>query len=1147
VRDRTKRRTGRRLRVTALALIGLIAAPAFGADAAPDPIAAEAADIGRRIERIQGDESLAAPVREQLLELYRRAETSLTRAQAARAETVALADAARRAPAESAALRATLAQLAEVAGEALAAETLHIEEETPVAVLDEQLVGVKAELTMAEARAEDVRARYEQEARRPQEARARLLRAQEERSTALEEREATAPPDETEAMTRARQAALSARTTALDAEIRKLEQELVTHAARLERLGLREALASNAVASTRTRVRLLEAALGERRIEAADQALADARNLRAAYADRPPVVRNLAERNADLSEEIAALASALTTTTTRDDELLTQARAIAEEFTTTRRKVELAGLSQALGRVLIERRRELPDSRSIRRERRGLESRGAEIGLRQIQLSEERDALADVPSWVAERTAALTTEDADAVASDLALLAANRRVLLTQAIESNAALLRAFDELERAQRQLISAVSAYEGYLSKRLMWIRYSAPISLALVPDLIADTMELVDPARWLRTATDLGQGIARAPLLAALALLAALLSLGRRRLLALVDAQALPLKRVSSDRFGATLTALGLTILAAAAIPGLVTLLARIVEANPDAARESVAIARGLQWAALEYFFLRAFTDLGRADGVAIRHFRWPAAAVQKLRRENAWLIVALPLGMFVLQTSVSLRRAQPVGGGESLGLVVLIVALGLAAFRLFHPEGGVLADYLQRSRNGLLARLRPLWVGALVATSPALLVLWFLGYGYTAGVLTLYLMHSAWFVFAIMILRALAIRWLLLIRRRLKLQAILDRMAATRDRKAEGSDAPTAASTASPDRPIDVEEPEVDLAALDADTRGLLNTGLLIGTAVGFWLIWSQVLPAFTILNDIALWTRGAVVDGEQTTVPVTLGDLLLAALVIPVTLTLARGLPSLLEFILLQRIAMTASARYTTDTLLRYLVIGIGIVTFFNVLGGSWSEIQWLVAALGVGIGFGLQEIVANFVSGLIILFERPIRVGDTVTVGETSGVVTRINIRATTIRDWDLKELVVPNKEFISNRLLNWTLSDPMTRVVITVGAAYGSDIERALARVTEAATEHPAVLAEPPPLVTFEGFGDSSLDIILRAYLPSGDLRLRTMSELRTAIYRKFAEDGITIAFPQRDVHLDLNQPLEVRIQGTTGDAPAS
>ena len=165
---------------------------------------------------------------------------------------------------------------------------------------------------------------------------------------------------------------------------------------------------------------------------------------------------------------------------------------------------------------------------------------------------------------------------------------------------------------------------------------------------------------------------------------------------------------------------------------------------------------------------------------------------------------------------------------------------------------------------------------------------------------------------------------------------------------------------------------------------------------------------------------------------------------------------------------------------------KYSIAAIGALAALSIIGARWSQVQWLAAALSVGIGFGLQEIVANFISGIIILFERPIRVGDVVTVGDTSGTVTRIQIRATTIRNWDRQELLVPNKEFITGRLLNWSLSDETTRIKVPVGVAYGSDVQRAMALMDEAAREHKKVLEEPPPSVVFDCFGDRFSDLFI-------------------------------------------------------------
>jgi potassium efflux system protein len=229
--------------------------------------------------------------------------------------------------------------------------------------------------------------------------------------------------------------------------------------------------------------------------------------------------------------------------------------------------------------------------------------------------------------------------------------------------------------------------------------------------------------------------------------------------------------------------------------------------------------------------------------------------------------------------------------------------------------------------------------------------------------------------------------------------------------------------------------------------------------------------------------------------------------------------------------------MDSGARYAFTTLCRYAITAIGVILAFNFIGFNWSKLQWLIAALGVGLGFGLQEIVANFICGLIVLFERPFRVGDTVTIGEVTGTVARIRIRAATIIDWDRKELIVPNKEFITGRLINWSLSDPIVRIIIPVGIAYGSDTELAEKLLLKAARGNRLVLSEPEPLAIFKGFGDNSLNFELRVFINGIDNWIPMLHSLNRTIDRQFREAGITISFPQRDVHLDTTGPLEVRV----------
>jgi small-conductance mechanosensitive channel len=198
----------------------------------------------------------------------------------------------------------------------------------------------------------------------------------------------------------------------------------------------------------------------------------------------------------------------------------------------------------------------------------------------------------------------------------------------------------------------------------------------------------------------------------------------------------------------------------------------------------------------------------------------------------------------------------------------------------------------------------------------------------------------------------------------------------------------------------------------------------------------------------------------------------------------------------------------------------------------------------LIGALGVGIGFGLQSVVNNFVSGLILLFERPVQIGDAVQIGTLEGRIRAIGIRASVVRTWDGAEVVVPNGHLVSEPLINSTLSDKQRRLEVAIGVKYGTDPERVIDLLLEMAKGHPDILEDPPPVVLFQGFGDSSLDFLVRAWTDRWDDGLRIKSELTVGVNRVLAEAGIEIPFPQRDLHLRSVDP-SLRAEGRSGEPP--
>jgi potassium efflux system protein len=422
-------------------------------------------------------------------------------------------------------------------------------------------------------------------------------------------------------------------------------------------------------------------------------------------------------------------------------------------------------------------------------------------------------------------------------------------------------------------------------------------------------------------------------------------------------------------------------------------------------------------------------------------------------------------------------------------------------------------------LDRTDRNWLASFHMIWRPAMTAMPVVLSFMALIGYYYTAHQLSQRVLATVCMLMGLVLASGVLRRWVLISKRKLaREQAQKRRAQAQAAAESTAGDELTAAIA-------DVIDDTVDLGALSEATRKLLRMVLVVAGVFGAIAIWQDVFPALAWLDDNPL-------PGSSGDDPMSWGDVLRCLLTLVITYVVARDVPSLLELVVLQHLPFDQGARYAIATLARYAILTIGIITAARALSITGTSISWLVAAMGVGLGFGLQEIFANFVSGIILLFERPIRVGDIITLGNTTGVVNRIRMRATTIVDWDRKEFVVPNKDLVTERLLNWTLSDQMNRVVVNVGVAYGTDTDRACELLYEVVEANPDVLDEPKPVVVFDSFGDSTLNLILRCFLPSLERRGNVIHDLHTAIHKRFGEEGIEIAFPQRDVNIRSMPP---------------
>jgi potassium-dependent mechanosensitive channel len=314
------------------------------------------------------------------------------------------------------------------------------------------------------------------------------------------------------------------------------------------------------------------------------------------------------------------------------------------------------------------------------------------------------------------------------------------------------------------------------------------------------------------------------------------------------------------------------------------------------------------------------------------------------------------------------------------------------------------------------------------------------------------------------------------------------------------------------------------------------------GILRMVAVLFWGV--GLASALSILGP-ATQRIVSILDTRigWRAVGVTLGDVLACTIVVWLTFLVTQALSAILEEDVFPRLTLRRGIAAALSSLVHYAVLLVGFLLGIGALGIDLTRITILAGALGVGVGFGLQNVVNNFVSGLILLFERPIQVGDSVQLGTLVGEVKRIGIRSSTVRTFEGAEVIVPNASLVSDQVTNWTLSDRMRRIDLDVGVGYGADPNRVVEILSEVARSNPGILPEPAPVVLFLGFGDSALNFQVRAWTAHFEEWVRTRSEVGLAVHAALKQAGIEIPFPQRDVRVVLEKAPDEA--GRDGAAP--
>ncbi len=781
-------------------------------------------------------------------------------------------------------------------------------------------------------------------------------------------------------------------------------------------------------------------------------------------------------------------------------------RDLTQTLSNVQERLEVSGLNEALGSLLLEEQRRLRDLEEVRLGLTARERELAQTRLRSITLREEASRLPDSP--------VISAFDDTA---QLALARIQRQALATQ-LQADEALTDQIRQTDLRARSVVSLVDELQQILRETLLWWPSHLPVSLNWAMGVPAATTSLADASAWSEISHALREVTIGSPVGTLLTLLlAAVLYVWGRGTPEQLKVLAGKTRHRFTDHIKHTFQALLWSLIRVLPVP-LILLATSLRLGQMSEVGFGVEVLGAMFFSAAVWWLAGHLVILSTsADGVARAHFGWNELVIQRLRRHLTWFLPTQLTLILLLALTFAHPSELVFDIFGRAGLLAAVIIAGLLSWYLLAPPPPNEVFPLNERRRRILRT-------ALVGTAAVLSVLALAGYLFTVAELLTRLIDTTIVLGLVWLAYSLAARALILSETRL----LLRRM---REQRAKAASAEN--SAVGDEGGMDIPEPELSLEDINQQTRTLLRTTAGAGVLVALFWVWSDMLPALTWLDGFTLWSRTIVVGEAEVLSSVSLQDFLLALLLAVVFTLATRNLPGLVEILLARSTTLDAAGRYTATMLLRYVLAVIAVITVFSLLGLRWSELQWMVAALTLGLGFGLQEVVANFVSGLIVLLERPIRVGDTITIGEYSGTVAKIRTRATTIVDWDNREIVVPNKNFITERLVNWTLSDTTTRLVITVGVSYAADVDQVRSALLEVARDNPEVLDDPEPKAYFLQFGDSALNFELRVYVDQLRDRIPTTSDLHTAIIKRFRQEGIEIAFPQMDLHIRDMAPL--------------
>ena len=896
-----------------------------------------------------------------------------------------------------------------------------------------------------------------------------------------------------------------------DAEIRFIEESnrynnlLSNNAERL--IAFDEAKRSEAAARQalmQKQLSVLQEVLNTKRLEDSEQKAKDVASQRIAISIENFLITDELDHNKELSQFLVQQTKKLNTLSHDDLRM----RNVLESLTQTQRNIDeqisaLQG-TLVLSKVINKQKQTLPTEKI----NNNLAKSISNVRVNLFEYSQQRDELYNIDDYVRNLTHNLEEPLTNEENSALNNILKERQKLLDEIIRSLNSQLNLSITIENNQRQALAIGDALQRKLQQQSFWVNSNNPIDFAWLKAFPALAFAEVGVLTDYVGIENVQPNLLSTVLFTSIFLLIALLINWKKS--AIKDRLASLASRVNTltnDSHWLTPEAMFWTILLA--LPSTLMFFTAYNAIGFLFFNDPIAIGRWGVRVTLYWWFFATMLSLLRPNGLAFRHFGMPQESnriFQRIIKQSIWIV-----GLLLVSSIPS--QIDEIGYlNDAIGQVMSIIALALCLFVVRPLLNRAIREYQKAKKeegatNTSISLFRLLRL-ILVIVPISLIILIILGYYYTAVYLITHLLNSYFVILLWVFGRYFAYRFVAISARRLAYRRLQDKRRKLREQVLENGTK---------------EDETIKLSVVNQQIYRVTDLVGWVVLFVSLYVIWSDLISVAYYLDGVILWESN---EGNQVE-SVTLLNLMRASLYVVITYVLIKNIAGILEVTVFSKMPLSKGTPQTIITMLTYIIVTFGSVSAFSALGISWTKIQWIFTALSVGLGFGVREIFGSFVSGSILLFERPIRVGDKVTVGQYTGIITKIRLRSTTLLNSDHMEVVLPNQAFVTDRFINWTLNNTITRLQIFFKVSYDTDLDLMQRLLLQAVHEAPKVLSEPKVEINMLHFGDNALEHELVVFVGELGDRIETMNFLQYRINQLFRENGIRFALNQLDVHL--------------------